>query len=527
MLVDLYLLKMADNTDSTNRTAEDFRKDGNAKLKAKDVQGAIDSYTKAIDIKPEDHLAWSNRSAAYAVDGSYEKAFEDGMRCVELAPLWSKGHHRVGSALQAMGKYEEAVDHLDKAIASCTEGDIDNLKALRNACYTASVEKKLMGSWKGTVTEKLGGYSQVMQFEDGHKMHVMVMGQSQEASYMVDVSREPMLLNVHLAIDGTQGPNVPYIIRFTDDNTMDMCCPYLTPEIPTKFEGPGLVTMKKLPAGTKVDVSEGTWVDSPELEEIKKLDERSKVLRYMREFCDVLIKAKNSKDDDDDADLPQSSGATEEEIKANKQVLKMMSVNVKINAVEARYGSPVAQAAFLLVARCQVPKDDELEKASDELRNLMLEIGLIDEAGLEETKNKFQEANKFMQEQTAAASGMQAPSDGRAEATRARLQKKLESRQAEKATEESAPSQATSGKKSGKKRSSKKNKEEKAEVVEEETETEDNASTKEDTELVGEKEEDNSSSSIDYERVLTVGLMATAVVVGAIYLGRKYLHKKD
>lgn len=78
----------------------------------------------------------------------------------------------------------------------------------------------------------------------------------------------------------------------------------------------------------------------------------------------------------------------------------------------------------------------------------MLEVGLIDEASLEETRKKFREANKvgsvegmvlkflsgqFMQDQTAAAAGgVQGapPSDGRTEATRARLQKKLESRQA-------------------------------------------------------------------------------------------------
>ncbi|EER04445.1 conserved hypothetical protein, partial [Perkinsus marinus ATCC 50983] len=190
-------------------SAEEYRKEGNTKLKAKDIQGAIDSYTHAIDMKPEDHLAWSNRSAAFSVDGSYDKALADGLKCVELAPFWSKGHHRVGSALQSMGRYQEAIDHLDAAIKTCTEGDIANLKALRDACKGLSVEKQLLGAWKGTVTEQLGGYSQVMQFEEGHKMHVMVMGQSQEASYMVDAARDPALLNIHLAIDGDQGPNVP------------------------------------------------------------------------------------------------------------------------------------------------------------------------------------------------------------------------------------------------------------------------------------------------------------------------------
>ncbi|KAF4759134.1 hypothetical protein FOZ63_003444, partial [Perkinsus olseni] len=226
-----------------------------------------------------------------------------------------------------------------------------------------------------------------------------------------------------------------------------------------------------------------------------------------------------------------------EEIRANKQVLKMMSVNVKINAVEARYGSPVAQAAFLLVAQCQTPKDQELEKGSDELRSLMLEIGLIDEASLEETRKKFKEANKFMQEQTTAAStGMQAPSDGRTEATRARLQKKLETRQAEKAAaaESAETSPAATGKKAGKRKNSRKSetssersgtKEEKAtECPPEEEVRGGNSSEDEKARL---NEESDVEELVNYDKLLTVGLAITVAAVGGIFLYRKYFNKKD
>lgn len=69
----------------------------------------------------------------------------------------------------------------------------------------------------------------------------------------------------------------------------------------------------------------------------------------MREFSDILIKAKENNDDDDGevgtassgpglvgegyAQLPPTKGATDEEIRANKQVLKMMSVNVKVRGL--------------------------------------------------------------------------------------------------------------------------------------------------------------------------------------------------
>lgn len=51
---------------------------------------AIDRYTQAITLNRNNHVLFSNRSAAYARVGKYAEALEDAKRCHELKPDWPK-----------------------------------------------------------------------------------------------------------------------------------------------------------------------------------------------------------------------------------------------------------------------------------------------------------------------------------------------------------------------------------------------------------------------------------------------------
>ena len=64
---------------------------GNACLSAKDFDGAIDHYSQAIKLDPEDPVFYSNRSAAYLSKGFHESALKDAKECIKLKPSWSKG----------------------------------------------------------------------------------------------------------------------------------------------------------------------------------------------------------------------------------------------------------------------------------------------------------------------------------------------------------------------------------------------------------------------------------------------------
>jgi stress-induced-phosphoprotein 1 len=50
----------------------------------------VNFYTQAIDIDSSNHVLYSNRSAAYAKAGEYEKALEDAEKTVQLKPDWAK-----------------------------------------------------------------------------------------------------------------------------------------------------------------------------------------------------------------------------------------------------------------------------------------------------------------------------------------------------------------------------------------------------------------------------------------------------
>lgn len=89
--------------------ASDYKAQGNKHLQAKEFDQAIESYSKAIELNPNDHVFYSNRSAAYLSKGNAEEALADAIKVTEIKPDWPKGYSRKGAALHFQKKYEDAV----------------------------------------------------------------------------------------------------------------------------------------------------------------------------------------------------------------------------------------------------------------------------------------------------------------------------------------------------------------------------------------------------------------------------------
>lgn len=86
-----------------------LKNEGNAAFKKGDYIEAIDCFTQAIELEPDNASYYSNRSAAYIKMKEFEKALNDGKKCVELKPDWGKGYSRQGTALFMMEDFENAI----------------------------------------------------------------------------------------------------------------------------------------------------------------------------------------------------------------------------------------------------------------------------------------------------------------------------------------------------------------------------------------------------------------------------------
>jgi tetratricopeptide (TPR) repeat protein len=89
--------------------AEHFKTEGNKSLAEKKYLEAIDMYTRAIELDPDNAVYYSNRSAAFLAQGdSRGKALKDAEKCIELRPEWWKGYSRKGAAEHALQRYDAA-----------------------------------------------------------------------------------------------------------------------------------------------------------------------------------------------------------------------------------------------------------------------------------------------------------------------------------------------------------------------------------------------------------------------------------
>lgn len=86
-----------------------LKQKGNSALEEGRYEEAIKHYTEAIGLNENNHVLYSNRSAAFAKAGKYKQALEDAEKTVNLKPDWGKGYSRMGSALAYLGKLNESI----------------------------------------------------------------------------------------------------------------------------------------------------------------------------------------------------------------------------------------------------------------------------------------------------------------------------------------------------------------------------------------------------------------------------------
>ncbi|KAJ5802470.1 Small glutamine-rich tetratricopeptide repeat-containing protein 2 [Penicillium pulvis] len=124
--------------------SDKLKSEGNALMSRKDYPGAIEQYTKALQIAPGNPIYLSNRAAAYSASNQHEKAVEDAELAVAVDPKYSKAWSRLGLARFDMGDYHAAKEAYEKGIEAEGNGGSDAMKRGLETC-----ERKIEESSRG------------------------------------------------------------------------------------------------------------------------------------------------------------------------------------------------------------------------------------------------------------------------------------------------------------------------------------------------------------------------------------------
>ncbi|CAL5030788.1 unnamed protein product [Urochloa decumbens] len=121
--------------------ADEAKAKGNAAFSAGRFEEAVGHFGDAIALAPDNHVLYSNRSAAHASLGHYSEALADAERTVALRPDWAKGYSRLGAARLGLGDAPGAVEAYEKGLA--LEPSNDGLKSgLAQARQAASAPRR-------------------------------------------------------------------------------------------------------------------------------------------------------------------------------------------------------------------------------------------------------------------------------------------------------------------------------------------------------------------------------------------------
>lgn len=97
-------------------SADELKNKGNAAFSAGNYKEAIEAFSAAIELDPNNHVLYSNRSGAYAAQNDFETAKQDAEQCIAKNAGWFKGYSRLGAALHGLKQFDEAVAQYEKAL---------------------------------------------------------------------------------------------------------------------------------------------------------------------------------------------------------------------------------------------------------------------------------------------------------------------------------------------------------------------------------------------------------------------------
>ncbi|KAL8403313.1 hypothetical protein RB594_008534 [Gaeumannomyces avenae] len=115
-------------SEEKKKEAEGLKSKGNAAMAQKDYTTAVDYYSQALSLNPDNVIYLSNRAAAYSADKSHEKARADAEAAVAIDPKYTKAWSRLGLARFALGDPQGSMEAYEKGIEHEGNGGSEPMK---------------------------------------------------------------------------------------------------------------------------------------------------------------------------------------------------------------------------------------------------------------------------------------------------------------------------------------------------------------------------------------------------------------
>lgn len=144
----LYQIKIGDdNYESSLEKAENFKKEGNALVKENKFVQAVDSFTKAIDLKvetPNMAIYLSNRAMIHLKMENFGLAISDANQAIKIDSTYVKAYYRRASALLFLRKFDDAMN--DLLFLQSKFPDNDDIKMKINNTKSERRKQKFLAS---------------------------------------------------------------------------------------------------------------------------------------------------------------------------------------------------------------------------------------------------------------------------------------------------------------------------------------------------------------------------------------------
>ncbi|KAF8736030.1 hypothetical protein AX14_001032 [Amanita brunnescens Koide BX004] len=96
--------------------ADKLKQEGNTLMSGKKYDEAIESYTKAVAIDPNNPVYYSNRAAAHSSKNDHLAAVGDAEKAISVDPQFVKAYHRLGHAQYSLGDYRAAAEAFERGL---------------------------------------------------------------------------------------------------------------------------------------------------------------------------------------------------------------------------------------------------------------------------------------------------------------------------------------------------------------------------------------------------------------------------